>query len=43
MRRRKIALRAEAEAAARDPDDLADAKRVRRELDEIAAAWLEPE
>jgi Arc/MetJ-type ribon-helix-helix transcriptional regulator len=42
-RRRKSALRLEAEAAAHDPDDLADALRVRREMDAIAAAWVEPE
>jgi antitoxin component of RelBE/YafQ-DinJ toxin-antitoxin module len=38
-RRRKSALRVEAEAAAADPDDLAEALRVRRELDALAAAW----
>ena len=42
-RRRRSALRLEAETAAGDPDDLADALRVRRELDAIAAAWVEPE
>ena len=42
-RRRRSALRLEAEAAAGDPDDLAEALRVRRELDAIAAAWVEPE
>jgi hypothetical protein len=40
-RRRRSALRVEAEAAAADPDDLADALRVRREMDAIAAAWRE--
>jgi Arc/MetJ-type ribon-helix-helix transcriptional regulator len=43
LRRRKSALRLEAEAAAADPDDLLDARRVRAELDAIAAAWTEPE
>jgi hypothetical protein len=38
-RRRKSALRLEAEAAAADPEDVAEASRVRRELDAIAAAW----
>jgi hypothetical protein len=38
-RRRKSALRAEAEAAALDPDDLAEVRRVRAEMDAIAAAW----
>jgi hypothetical protein len=41
-RRRKSALRVEAEAAAADPDDLAEARRVRAEMDAIAAAWVEP-
>jgi hypothetical protein len=39
LRRRKSALRLEAEAAAADPDDVAEALRVREELDAIAAAW----
>jgi Arc/MetJ-type ribon-helix-helix transcriptional regulator len=43
LRRRKSALRLEAEAAAADPDDLLDARRVRAEMDAIAAAWTEPE
>lgn len=42
-RRRKSALRLEAAAAAADPDDLAEARRVRAELDAIAAAWVESE
>ena len=42
LRRRKSALRLEAEAAATDPDDLRDARRVRAEMDAIAAAWTEP-
>jgi hypothetical protein len=32
-------LRLEAEAAAADPDDLAEALRVRREMDALAAPW----
>jgi hypothetical protein len=39
LRRRKSALRMEAEAAASDPDDVAEAVRVREEMDAIAAAW----
>jgi hypothetical protein len=39
LRRRKSALRLEAEAAAADPDDRAEALRVRAEMDAIAAAW----
>lgn len=42
-RRRKSALRAEAEAAVADADDLAEALRVRTEMDAIASAWIEPE
>jgi hypothetical protein len=42
-RRRKSALRLEAEAAARDPADLAEARRVRAEMDALAAAWTEPD
>ena len=42
-RRRKSALRLEAEAAAADPADMAEARRVRAEMDAIAAAWDEPE
>ena len=41
-RRRKSALRLEAEGAAADPDDLAEARRTRAEMDAIAAAWIEP-
>jgi len=41
-RRRKSALRLEAAAAAADPDDLAEARRVRAAMDAIAAAWVEP-
>jgi hypothetical protein len=39
LRRRKSALRMEAEAAGADPDDLAEARRVREEMDAIAAVW----
>ena len=38
-RRRRSVLRAEAEAAAGDPDDLAEALRVNREMSAIAAIW----
>jgi hypothetical protein len=38
-RRRRSALRLEAQAAAADPDDLAEALRVREAMDAIAAAW----
>jgi hypothetical protein len=41
--RRKRALRLEAETAAKDPDDLAEALRVRREMDAIAAAGTDSE
>jgi hypothetical protein len=34
-----VALREEAEAAARDPDDRAEALRVRQEMDALAAPW----
>jgi hypothetical protein len=40
LRRRKSALRLEAEAAASDPDDLAEARSVREEMDAIAA-WID--
>jgi hypothetical protein len=42
-RRRKSALRLEAAAAAADPDDLAEARRIRAEMDAIAAAWVNSE
>ena len=38
-RRRRSSVRAEAEAAANDPVDVAEARRVRVELDAIAAMW----
>ena len=37
LRRRRSALRLEAEAAMADPDDLAEARRIRAEMDAIAA------
>jgi Arc/MetJ-type ribon-helix-helix transcriptional regulator len=43
QRRRKSALRLEAEAAGADPDDLAEARRVRAEMDAIAAVWNDVE
>jgi hypothetical protein len=39
LRRRRSALRVEAEAAAADPNDLAEALRVRQEMDAIAVVW----
>jgi hypothetical protein len=42
-RRRRSALRQEAEAAAADSVDLAEARRVRAEMDAIAAAWTDVE
>ena len=41
LRRRRSALQLEAEAAASDPDDLAEARRVRAEMDAIAAPWTD--
>jgi Arc/MetJ-type ribon-helix-helix transcriptional regulator len=41
-RRRRGALRLEAEAAAADPGDLAEARRVRAEMDALATAWNDP-
>lgn len=43
LRRRKSTLRLEAEATAADPEDLAEARRVRAEMDAIATAWNEIE
>jgi hypothetical protein len=43
LRRRRSALRLEAQAAAADPADLAEALSVRREMDSIASAWSESE
>jgi hypothetical protein len=42
-RRRKSTLRLEAAAAAADPDDVDEARRVRVEMDAIAAAWGDSE
>jgi hypothetical protein len=38
-RRRKSALRAEAQTAAADPSDVHEMLRVRAEMDELAAPW----
>ena len=38
-RRRRGALRLEAQQAAADSDDLAEARRVRAEMDALAAPW----
>jgi hypothetical protein len=40
-RRRRSALRAEALRAAGDADDLAEARRVREDMDAVAAPWPE--
>jgi Arc/MetJ-type ribon-helix-helix transcriptional regulator len=40
-RRRRSALRLEANAAASDAEDLAEARRVRAEMDALAAPWPE--
>jgi hypothetical protein len=42
-RRRRGALRLEAEIAAADPGDLAETRRVRAEMDATAAAWTAEE
>jgi len=42
-RRRRSAVRLEAEAAAADPEDRAEARRVRAEMDALATAWAEPD
>lgn len=41
QRRRRSALRAEAESAAADADDLAESRRVREDMDLVAAPWPE--
>ncbi len=41
-RRRRSALRLEAQLAAGDQDDLAEARRVREQMDALAAPWPEP-
>ena len=38
-RRRRSALRLEAERAASDPNDLAEARRIRAEMDQLAVDW----
>jgi hypothetical protein len=40
-RRRRRSPRLEAAAAVSDPEDLAEARRVRAEMDELAAPWPE--
>jgi hypothetical protein len=40
-RRRRGALRLEAQLAGDDPDDLAEARRVREEMDMLGAPWPE--
>ncbi|MGA2928140.1 MAG: hypothetical protein ABSG43_19520 [Solirubrobacteraceae bacterium] len=40
-RRRRASLRAEAQEAAADTSDLAEARRVRGEMDAVAAPWPE--
>jgi Arc/MetJ-type ribon-helix-helix transcriptional regulator len=40
-RRRKSAVRLEAEAAASDPEDLSEAREVRADMDALAAPWPE--
>jgi Arc/MetJ-type ribon-helix-helix transcriptional regulator len=40
-RRRRSFLRKEAELAAADPADLAEARRVRQDMDQLAAPWPE--
>jgi hypothetical protein len=40
-RRRRASLREEAEHAAGDPDDLAEASRVREDMDLVSAPWPE--
>ena len=39
-RRRRSALRLEAQAAAIDPADLAETRRLRAEMDELAVVWV---
>ena len=43
LRRRKSALRLEAETAGADPQDLAETARVRAEMGAIAATWNDVE
>jgi hypothetical protein len=41
-RLRRSELRAAAQRLADDPEDLAEVRRIREEMDEIAAPWPEP-
>jgi hypothetical protein len=41
QRRRRSSLREEARLASQDPDDLAEARRVREDMDAVAATWPE--
>jgi hypothetical protein len=41
LRRRRSGLRLEAEAAVADPDDVAEALRVREDMDAFAAVWTD--
>jgi hypothetical protein len=43
QRRRRSSLRLEAEATAADPQDVAEARRVRVDMDLIASAWDDTE
>jgi hypothetical protein len=40
-RRRRAVLRAEALQAAEDPDDVAEMRRIRMDMDALAASWPE--
>jgi Arc/MetJ-type ribon-helix-helix transcriptional regulator len=40
-RRRRSAVREEARQASQDPDDLAEARRVREDMEAVAARWPE--
>ncbi|MBV9818358.1 MAG: hypothetical protein JOZ07_08435 [Solirubrobacterales bacterium] len=40
-RRRRSALREEARLASQDPEDLAEARRIREDMDAVAAPWPE--
>lgn len=42
-RLQRSALRLEAEAAAADPDDVAEMQRIAREMQAISAAWTDPD
>jgi hypothetical protein len=43
LRRRRSTLQVEAQAASSDADDLAEARLVRKELDELSVMWTKPE